>query len=371
MANTKITPVRYLDRIDESAIYLEIGGVNFAEDSSRRKLAKKYSCSYRDITIAVYREYARASGYDIESDECVRFLLNSNVGEQYVAYTTKKSLAEIKAINKNKGTESDETNIGEQDRPTKVVSAKTTVEKFSDSIDNKLFQIPNSSHIRKVGLCSDRHDMPVCDYIFKAPVSKTLMFDYEEQERIFIKWLDDNIATIEGRYVQGIMCYLSGLNCLNATVAKVCMERKIGLIFMNYDRVSNTYVKQEMIPVKRNAAIDAVLKVYAMLGRYISLNVSKTLWDRVLTSESDMKAVYCIEVCHKSNNGNAGFKITDSYMYQNMSDIYKDIYMMCDRYKPSERSSNKLFIVKYSKTDGGTYNKEVISMFGCPPVVFI
>ena len=368
----KVNNIKIFNALENENIYNQVGGFDNLNNRICNDIAKMYGCTRRDIMVAVYRHHLALNNYECE--DAVRFLIASGVSVQLTAYATDLTVGKIRGIIKKdqEAFDSDEVSNDEDDAieisDDSVENNKKSIrEKFEDTVKDRFVSIPNCSYVRKVGLCSDRHDMPVTDFIFTSPVSQSLMFDYAEQERIVNDWIDTHVISANGEYIQGVLCYTTGLNCLNATVAKVCMSKGIGLIFMNYDKVSNTYVRQEMSPIKRYGAIDHVLKIYTMAGRFINVNIQNVLWDKLFNNKP-VDAVYAVEICHTTTSSNV-LKVVDTYLYRGISDINKDIYLMCERFKPSVTSQNKLCIVKYT-TDGAKCNKEVIALYGVSNIIF-
>jgi hypothetical protein len=374
MTVKKVSKIKIFNGLENENIYNQIGGFDNVNSKICNDIAKLYGCTRRDIMVAVYRHHLALNNY--EGEDAVRFLIDSGVSLQLTAYATDLTIGKIRNIIKKDQEVSDSDDlINAYDDDVEVVDddtaeenhKKSIREKFEDMVRERFVSIPNCSYVRKVGLCSDRHDMPVTDFIFTNPVSQSLMFDYAEQERIVNDWIDTHIVSANGEYIQGMLCYTTGLNCLNASVAKVCMSKGVGLIFMNYDRVTNTYVRQEMIPIKKYGALDYVLKIYTMAGRFINVNIHSVLWDNLFDIKP-AETIYAVEICHTTSSSNV-LKVVDTYLYRRMSDINKDIYIMCDRFKPSATSQNKLCIVKYT-SDGTKCNKEVIALYGVSNVVF-
>lgn len=359
----------------EKAIYSDIGGVENALNTVRRKLAKKYNCTYRDITNAVYNQYLKLNGYTAD-EEGAEFLVKNNIGDTHIVNLTGITLSKIRTLRKKHGasvineiceatnneTLPEEVIIEQTNATPKKVSVR---EKFESVVDNKYITIPKVGHMKKVGLCSDRHDMPVNTFIFQSPISNDLMFDYSKQEEIVSNWIDDNIFKIGDKYAQGIMCYTTGLNCLNASVAKICMSKHIGLTFMNYDKQTNLYIEQIMLPVDVHISpISNISKIYSYVNRYLDINVHSRLLEK-MTEDKSVTEVYAIEVC--TQTGSQTFKIQDTFLYAYISDMYKELYMMGERYKPSPKSKNKMFLVKYTLSDTTNViaTKEILAMFGC------
>lgn len=208
----KVNNIKIFNALENENIYNQVGGFDNLNNRICNDIAKMYGCTRRDIMVAVYRHHLALNNYECE--DAVRFLIASGVSVQLTAYVTDLTVGKIRGIIKKdqEAFDSDEVSNDEDDAieisdDTVENNKKSIREKFEDVVRDRFVSIPNCSYVRKVGLCSDRHDMPVTDFIFTSPVSQSLMFDYAEQERIVNDWIDTHVISANGEYIQGVLCY--------------------------------------------------------------------------------------------------------------------------------------------------------------------
>lgn len=109
-------------------------------------------------------------------------------------------------------------------------------------INEDIVQITNDSI--RVGLVADRHVMPVNDFIFKEALSKELMFDYDKIEEICRDYIKDMIDFDNGKALQSLIVYVTGIQCASSSLIKVTNEMKVNLTFRHYDTDTKTYHTQ-------------------------------------------------------------------------------------------------------------------------------
>lgn len=103
----------------------------------------------------------------------------------------------------------------------------------------------DSDVILTVGLCDGRHEMNVNKFIFDNVTSQT-MFNYDEQLRICLDFIDNNINFVDRKATKRLIVYTTGLNCLNASIIKACYIRNVNLILKHYNNSTNLYNSQTM-----------------------------------------------------------------------------------------------------------------------------
>lgn len=109
-------------------------------------------------------------------------------------------------------------------------------------VNEDIVQITNDSI--RVGLVADRHVMPVNDFIFKEALSKELMFDYDKIEEICRDYIKDMIDFDNGKALQSLIVYVTGIQCASSSLIKVANEMKVNLTFRHYDTDTKTYHTQ-------------------------------------------------------------------------------------------------------------------------------
>ena len=110
-------------------------------------------------------------------------------------------------------------------------------------VNEDIVRIANDSI--RVGLVADRHVMPVNDFIFKEALSKDLMFDYDKIEEICRDYIKDMIDFDKnGKALQGLIVYVTGIQCASSSLIKVANEMKVNLTFRHYDTDTKTYHTQ-------------------------------------------------------------------------------------------------------------------------------
>lgn len=87
------------------------------------------------------------------------------------------------------------------------------------------------------GLCADRHDMPVDNFIFNV-LNESEMFDYEAQYNHAVEWLKENVKT------GTLYLYMTGMQCILAATIKACYDLGIGLSLLHRNAGKQIYEKQ-------------------------------------------------------------------------------------------------------------------------------
>ena len=101
-----------------------------------------------------------------------------------------------------------------------------------------------------VGLCNDRHELPVSQYIFDNSDAAKHMFDYEWQTKKCKKFIRENLKFDKylcNAPMQKLRCYTTGLNCYNAAIVRACAELKVNLEFMHYNMATERYATQVVL----------------------------------------------------------------------------------------------------------------------------
>lgn len=93
-----------------------------------------------------------------------------------------------------------------------------------------------------VGLVAGRHYMPVSNYIFEN-VDNDLMFDYELQDQICKRFVSDNLMN-DGVVNVDLVVYVTGLQCVLASLIKITREFGVNLELRHYEAKSNSYRSQ-------------------------------------------------------------------------------------------------------------------------------
>lgn len=109
-------------------------------------------------------------------------------------------------------------------------------------VNEDIVQITNDSI--RVGLVADRHNMPINDFIFKEALSKELMFNYDKIEEICRDYIKDMIDFDNGKALQSLIVYVTGIQCASSSLIKVTNEMKVNLTFRHYDTDTKTYHTQ-------------------------------------------------------------------------------------------------------------------------------
>ena len=107
-------------------------------------------------------------------------------------------------------------------------------------VKDVLTKIVPSQYWTRCALVAGRHNIPVQKAIFKYSLSKDQMFNEIELEHIVTDFIDTELEKDSG----GILCYTTGIQCALGALIKVCFQRKINLVLMNYDTDTSTYHPQ-------------------------------------------------------------------------------------------------------------------------------
>lgn len=105
----------------------------------------------------------------------------------------------------------------------------------------------------RCGLIDGRHNMPVSKYVYKESFDQELMFNFDEQYDIAIKFIEDNIKFDDkGIPQKNIILYTTGYQAALVSFLKACDDKKINVSVMHYNAVSSTYVKQVFSDVHKD-----------------------------------------------------------------------------------------------------------------------
>lgn len=106
-----------------------------------------------------------------------------------------------------------------------------------------------------VGLCENRHKMPIKDYIFKDIPNPSDIEKIEEEAFIWVykhcletQKIDDFIL-LKGKYE--LVIYVTGLTVALTSILKICQAYDIKVTLMHYDKDNDNYIKQEMFYRKK------------------------------------------------------------------------------------------------------------------------
>ena len=169
-----------------------------------------------------------------EKKEVLQLLAEGNTVKE-VADLASVSVSQIYRIKKDAIDTDTETQIA----PEPVVKQESV-----DTDENQEDKIPDIVCINKsvrVGLCADRHRMPVNDFIFKQALSKELMFDYDKIEAICEDYINEMIDFVDGEAQQDLIVYVTGIQCALSSLIKVAYKKHVNLTLRHYDSDTNTY----------------------------------------------------------------------------------------------------------------------------------
>lgn len=113
----------------------------------------------------------------------------------------------------------------------------------------------NRTKYVECGLISDRHDMPVKNYIFETH-NDALMFDYDDQYRIAYNNIKSMIRFKDNKPQEGLIVYITGLPCALATVVRVCNDLKINLLLKHFNVYKRCYATQPVFTKFMDTASD-------------------------------------------------------------------------------------------------------------------
>lgn len=169
-------------------------------------------------------------------------------------------------------------------------------------VKDVLTKIVPSCYWTRCALVAGRHNMPVQKAIFKHSLSKEQMFNEIELERIVTDFINIELE----KDSSGILCYTTGIQCALGALIKVCSQRRVNLILMNYDTDTSTYHSQIIwkefpnyqepdIDIHQSQMYSNVLRTYDVANLYnckveelhnIIFIVSKVIFD----NEHDMSS---------------------------------------------------------------------------------
>jgi transposase-like protein len=178
-----------------------------------------------------------------------------------------------------------------------VVEEKKTEEQILD--ENVIFR---RTGFVETALIKDRHDMPAScgdTYIFDGPMSSSLMFDYDKQERIVEEFINDHISFNDGKADKSLIVYITGLPCASATVIKICHKMKVNLYLMHFNAKTNDY-KMQIVWDCFSSDMDVPAPFVNVQGKFEMITLCKCTIDQVLNSSK----VYDVVVDESDINNN-------------------------------------------------------------------
>ena len=106
-----------------------------------------------------------------------------------------------------------------------------------------------------VGLCENRHKMPVKEYIFKDIPNPSDIEKIEEEAFIWVykhcleTQLINVFTFLKGKHE--LVIYVTGLTVALTSILKVCQAYDVKVTLMHYDKDNDNYIKQEMFYRKK------------------------------------------------------------------------------------------------------------------------
>lgn len=153
----------------------------------------------------------------------------------------------------------------------------------------------------------DRHDFPT--FVTKSIyTTKSLdsykMFDMEYLYKKSVEFIESNITfDADGKAESDIVIYMSGLQTVTGAIVKACMDCKVNLTFMHYNKDSDEWFRQEVIDCyKTNNTLLAQL-----VDRLLSVpDYSKYKYDDLfICGNVDMtKPFYIVKISYCDENDN-------------------------------------------------------------------
>lgn len=137
---------------------------------------------------------------------------------------------------------------------TKTVTSKPTVTSTSKTnndadIISKLIKITTTEDkVFKCCLIKNREDhwVPIDDLpgIFNRIIPDRYINDYAEQLVICKNFIINNCSDRHGRIVKNVYCYMTGIQCLLASLIKACLELKVNLTLAHFNPNKKKYQDQ-------------------------------------------------------------------------------------------------------------------------------
>lgn len=123
-----------------------------------------------------------------------------------------------------------------------VKPRKVKEEKVENTFESSLIRIGGSV---RAGLVSNRHKMPVDNYIFENEIDEKTMFDYDKLENTCRDFIKENIVFDKnGNATQSLVVYLTGIQCVLSSLIKVASEMKVNLTLRHYNHETDSYITQ-------------------------------------------------------------------------------------------------------------------------------
>ena len=117
---------------------------------------------------------------------------------------------------------------------------------FSTALDSSKFMRLQGRNFVRLGLIYGRHpDMPTDNFIYDGAFDSELISDYEKQYELADYALQKEIKFVDGKPINGLMLYTTGLQPALVSVLKVVNHRNIPTIVMHYNTDTCAYDAQD------------------------------------------------------------------------------------------------------------------------------
>ena len=195
------------------------------------------------------------------------------------------------------------------------------LDEFSFNLASK-----NNAITVEAGLIADRHDgMPVDKFIYEASFGEELMFDYNEQERIAKKFLNDNFDFTDSSTIKQLKLYVTGMQSAYGAVMKSCIEMGVHLVSMHYNAKTKSYIPQYVNGNPEDCG--AYIKAFEKLHNQKSLNSDILLFNCTYEdfTESNVDTFYIMECAKMRNQSSTDNQKAESIIIiiKNRQDIWK------------------------------------------------
>lgn len=204
----------------------------------------------------------------------------------------------------------------------------------------------NDDEVVRVGLCKDRHDMRVTEYIYNT-FNDTEMFDYKYIYDKALGFINCNCKKPDGTY-KSIHLYCTGIQCALAGVIKACYDEKVNLALYHYNAKCNSYMRQEMWKFYDENYNHTQSEVFADLTNKGPVYMYGDF--DPLTSE-----LFVISI-NQNSDTNDGFYSAAYVLCSNMSDgfkLYIDYVEYINKLRDDEEHRRSVFLTK-----GKIYNRK-------------
>lgn len=267
-----------------------------------------------EVEIDVKPQRKKRKSPTTEDIEMVIELVKEGYTSDQIAELTDLSKSTVSRIRTNNGIKVYNSNRTNKKLPIiKTTPKPAKEEKKAEPVQKKeskdLVPISANNSIR-VGLVADRHSMPVNDFIFKEALSKELMFDYDKIEEICRDYIKDMIDFDKnGKALQSLIVYVTGIQCASSSLIKVANEMKVNLTFRHYDTDTKTYHTQ------------------IIWNKFNNTLVPDELCELLMNSRSSY--TYKCDVKELLKNGSLA-KLTEVHYDDNSNLDYQDMYLALD-----------------------------------------